>query len=138
MAPVVLGQKRYGLRALCHEADVKPLSVVLQVNAWDKMIKWWMRLSHHPMVVHKVKALHEYGYSYQVKGFHHRPVLNHAVAVSNELWKYFHPQDNGRTVRSRIEAELVCPAGQTPSCGTRGWLSDDVDAMKSCLCFFAM
>lgn len=112
MAPVVLGQKRYGLRDLCHEADIAPLSFVLQLNVWDKMIMWWMRLSHQPMPIQRVDALHKYGYSYRVKGFMQRPILHNVETMGQELWRYFHPQNPGRTRRSLQFAWCVqsrCP-----------------------------
>lgn len=99
MAPVVLGQKKYALRDQSHEANIAPLALSLQVTMWDRMIMWWMRHSCHPLTIQKVDALHVFGYSYRVKGFHARPKLDNAVEVATELWKYFHPSGEGYTIR---------------------------------------
>lgn len=100
MAPVVLGQKKYGLRDQCSKADCAPTTLSLQVNVWDKTIMWWMRHTRQPMVISKVDSLYKYGYSYMVKGFQNRPGLANATMVGEQLWHYFHPEGSGRTVRS--------------------------------------
>lgn len=61
MAPVVLGQKKYGLRDLDHAADLAQFTLNLQLSAWDKMVVWWMRPADSGPIIQKVRAFYKYG-----------------------------------------------------------------------------